>query len=145
MRFDGTLQMRFDSLIAEYKIGYLIATAVFYFYLGSTKMLELQQIELIESFEPPGVTISSDLLLCAGRLTNILCTNGVLEHDVYLSGVVGNLKFGTKIIFNGLLSSFSGAWIDLTYSLRWGVKIGTHYVIGYDLLEAANIDIQWQF
>ncbi|MBI3660321.1 hypothetical protein HY230_07605 [Candidatus Acetothermia bacterium] len=145
VRFDGTLQTRFDSLITEYKTGNLIATAVFYFYMGSTKTFELQQIELIGSIEPPGVAITSDLLVCVGRLTSILCTHGVLEHDIYLSGAVGNLRFGTKLIFNGLLSSFSGAWIDITYSLVWGVDVATHYVIGSSMLEACSVEMKWQF
>jgi len=145
VRFDGTLQTRFDSLITEYKTGHLMVTADFYFYPGSTKTFELQQVELIGSFELPGIAISSDLLLCAGRLTSVLCTQGVLEHDIYLSGVVGNLRFGAKIIFNGLLSSFSGAWIDMTYNLVWGVDVATHYVIGSGVLEAFSVEMKWQF
>ena len=147
IRFDGTLVPRFDFLITSYKVGDLTVTAVIYFYLRSTDTWAAQLAEFVTSFDPPGVTVTSDLILCTdGALSGAFgCINGVLEHDIYLSAAVGNFTFDARFIFFSLFNNFVQAWIDLTYKLAPGVEMGNSYVIGADALEAFSFTFTWKF
>jgi hypothetical protein len=148
MRFNGNLIPRYDFLITSYKVGDLTVTAVFVFYMYITGNFEAQLAEFIVSFDPPGVTVTSDLVLCLDNPATFGCTTstgGVLEHDIYLSAAVGNFTFDAKFIFFGLINNFYEVWFDVTYQLAPGVTLANSYVIGVDALQAFSFSFTWKF
>jgi len=145
IRFDGTLVPRFDFLQTSVKVGDLTVTAFFLYYLRSTGTFEAQLAEFVTSFDPPGVTVTSDLTLCTETLFVPFCSGGVDEHDIYLSAAVGNFTFDARFIFFGLFNNFSEVWFDLTYKLAPGVDLANSYVIDADSLEAFSFRLTWKF
>ncbi len=145
MRFGGDLVPRFDFLITSFKAGDLTVTAVLYFYIASTGNFEAQLAEFVVSFDPPGVTVTSDLVLCSDGLFAGFCSGGVLEHDIYLSAAVGNFTFDARFIFFGLINNFAEVWFDVTYQLAPGVTMANSYVIDADALVAFSFSFTWKF
>ena len=91
LRLGPDLNPRFDFLVTTFKLGDLSTTAVWYFFLSDTNTWETELAEIISTFDPPGVTVTSDLKFCTGS-TITLCTGGVLKHIVFLSATVGNFR-----------------------------------------------------
>ncbi|MBI1743586.1 hypothetical protein HYR54_11060 [Candidatus Acetothermia bacterium] len=126
-------------------MGDLSVTAFFYYYLRSTGRFEAQLAEFVTSFDPPGVTVTSDLVLCTERLFVAFCSGGVDEHDIFLSAAVGNFTFDARFIFLSLFNNFSQVWFDVTYKLAPGVDLANSYVIDATTLEAFSFRFTWKF
>lgn len=145
IRLDSALFPRFDLLQINYRAGDVSVTALFYIYTSLTNTWEAQLAEFISSFDPPGVTVTSDLTLCVETLFIAFCQSGVIEHDLYVSAAVGNFTFDAKLIFFSLFSDFQEAWFDVTYRLAPSVELATSYVIGVDVLKALGFSFRWKF
>jgi hypothetical protein len=145
IRFDGTLLPQFTQLQAMFKAGDVSVTAIFYIYQALTQTWEAQLAEFISVFDPPGVTVTSDLVLCTESLFSGACTSGVLEHDLYLGVVAGNFTFDVKLIFFSFFSSFQEVWFDATYLFSPAVQLANSYVISTDALVAFSISVLWKF
>ncbi len=145
IRFDGTLLPRFTQLQATFKAGDVSVTSIFYIYQALTQTWEAQLAEFISVFDPPGVTVTSDLVLCTESLFSGSCLGGVLEHDLYLGVIAGNFIFDVKLIFFGLFSNFQEVWFDATYRFSPSVEMANSYVISTDALVAFSISVAWRF
>jgi hypothetical protein len=145
IRFDGSLTPRLSSVQATYRAGDVAVTSILYLYLADTNTWEAQLAQLTAVFDPPGVTVMSDLVLCTESLFLALCSNGVLEHDLYVSAVAGNFTFDIKLIFFGLFNSFEEAWFDVTYKLTPGIELANSYVVQTDGLVAFSFNLIWEF
>ncbi len=145
IRFDGSLTPRLSSVQATYRAGDVAVTSILYLYLADTNTWEAQLAQLTSVFDPPGVTVMSDLVFCTESLFLALCSNGVLEHDLYVSAVAGNFTFDIKLIFFGLFNSFAEAWFDVTYILTPGIELVNSYVVQTDGLVAFSFNLIWEF
>jgi hypothetical protein len=147
LRLGPDLNPRFDFLFTSFKFGDVSVTAVWYFYLYTSNRWEATLAELISTFDPPGVTITSDLLICTDSsllFTDCLSTNGVVEHDIYVSAAVGNFTFDARAIFFGLMSEFAELWIDLAFKAG-NVDFTFGMVLAADYLQVARLTTSVKF
>ncbi|MBI1743413.1 hypothetical protein HYR54_10175 [Candidatus Acetothermia bacterium] len=140
IRLDGSLDPRFDFLTASFKYGDMSVTAIWYFYPGIVGHYEAQLAELITTFDPLGVTITSDLTLCTESLFFISCTLGVLEHNIIISAALGHLTLDLTLKMSGLLSGFSELWGDVSWTLG-NVSFRTSLIVGAHTIEAVAFGI----
>ncbi|MBI1744003.1 hypothetical protein HYR54_13190 [Candidatus Acetothermia bacterium] len=158
LRLDFNLNPRFDVLQTSLKFGDVSVIAVWLFYLRQTNSCgfglpcpwEAQLAEFVSTFDPPGVTVTSDLLLCTERLfvSGSVCAggglNGVAEHDVYISAAVGNFTFDAKAVFFGLLTGFSELDIDVAWKAG-NVDFSFSVVLSTDALLVARLRTSIKF
>jgi len=144
LRMNGNLDPRFDFLFVSYKFGDMSVTAVHYFYLSNTNDWSGALAEFITTFDPPGATVTSDLILCTETLFVGFCTAGVLEHDIYISAAVGSLTFDMYMVLFGLFSGFSELWIDVGWKVG-NVNLKTSLVFSTDYVQALAFQVNVRF
>jgi hypothetical protein len=116
LRMNGNLDPIFDFLITSYKFGDMSVTAVWYIY-PSTNDWEARLAEFVTTFDPPGATVTSDLILCTEQTFTVFCTGGVFEHGIYISAAVGSMTFDMAMFLTGLVSGFYEAWLDIGWKI----------------------------
>jgi hypothetical protein len=151
VRFGPDLNPRFDLVQTDLRFGDVAVTALWYFYPSNTGcgggcVWESQLVQFISTFDPPGLTLTSDLTLCSENLLAVSCSfsNGTLEHNVYFSSNVGNLTIDARAIFLGLITGFSQLWIDLTWQVG-NLGITTSAVFASDAVEAIGFSFKGRF
>jgi hypothetical protein len=144
LRLNGNLDPRFDFTIFSYKYGDMSVTAVWYYYLSSTGDWSLTLAEFVTTFDPPGATVTSDLILCTETLFAGSCVAGVLEHDIYISAAVGSLTFDMYMVLFGLFSGFAELWVDVGWKVG-NVNLKTSLVFSTDYVQAIAFQINVRF
>jgi hypothetical protein len=148
LRLGPDLNPIYDFAIATMKFGDVNVTAVWIFYPntanGGVGTWDSQLAEFVMTYDPPGVTVTSDLVLCTEALFAGSCSGGVLEHDVYISTTVGNFTFNSKAVFFGLLTGFSELWIDLAFKAG-NVDFTFGMVMTTDYLQVARLTTSVKF
>ena len=151
LRLGPDLNPRFDYLATSLKFGDVTVTALWYFYLsgalncggGLPCPWEVQLAEFISTFDPPGVTITSDLKLCTGGAFT-LCSGGVLKHQIYFSSTVGNFTVDGQIILVGLISNFYQLWLDIAWKAG-SVEFQSSVVISAEFLNVFALRTKVRF
>ncbi|MBI1742383.1 hypothetical protein HYR54_04865 [Candidatus Acetothermia bacterium] len=152
LRLDGTLNPRFDELTTTVKFGDVSVTIEWLFYpqaipcgFSLSCPWEAQVAEIISTFDPPGLTVTSELQFCTERLFSVLCGfGGVLQHDIYLSAKVGNFTWDARFIFLGLISNFFQLWVDTSWKAG-EVTFTNSIVLATDAVEALAFGIRVRF
>lgn len=117
MRIGPDLNPHYDLFQTSFMFGAVTVTANWLFYINSSSMWAAQLAEFIASFDPGGITITSDLVLCIENLFTGDCVSGALEHDLYVSGVLGHFSLNVKAAFLGLVTGFSQLWADAIWKI----------------------------
>jgi hypothetical protein len=154
VRIDHTLNPRADILRASLRFGDVSVTVVWYFSqdptldcgFGLPCPFESQLAELISTFDPPGVTITSDLVLCTERLFLASCadSNGVLQHDVVVQAEAGNLTLEARVILLGIFTDFYQFWVDAAWQVG-EVTFTASVVISVESLDALAFGTRLRF
>ncbi len=118
LRLNGSFLPQFDALVFSYKAGDMSVTAIFYAYISLVGTWEMQIAEFVTTFDPPGATITSDLILCKESLFVGSCTGGTLEHDIYIAANVGDVSANFRAIFYGLITNFHELWVDIAFRIN---------------------------
>jgi hypothetical protein len=125
LRLNGNFLPQFDALVFAYKFGDMSVTAIFYAYVSVVGQWEAQLAEFITTFDPPGATITSDLILCKETVFVGSCLAGVLEHDIYLAASMGDVSINMRAIFYGLVTNFQELWVDIAFRVNTVTLKGT--------------------
>jgi hypothetical protein len=115
LRLDGTLTPRFDFARTTMKFGDVSATMVWYFYLYETNTWESQLLEITTVYDPPGVTVISDILLCTESYPLCIPPSAVFEHDITISSTVSTIRWEARFIFLNLISDFYQLTVDTSW------------------------------
>ncbi len=142
LRLGPDLNPVFDFVVGAMKFGDANVTAVWFFYPRATGAFDSQLAEFIITYDPPGVTVTSDITLATEGLFAVV--GGVLEHDVYVSTTVGNFTFNSKAVFFGLLTGFAELWIDLAFKAG-NVDFTFGMVMTTDYLQVARLTTSVKF
>ncbi|MBI1741720.1 hypothetical protein HYR54_01485 [Candidatus Acetothermia bacterium] len=136
MRLNSSLGPASDSLKTQLKFGDVSITAIWYFYLADTNTWESQIAEFISVFDPPGVTITSDLRVCTEQLFSILCSlgKGALQHDIFVNAATGNLSWTARVSLLGLIADFYQFSADMSWT------VGAVTFTGAIVLSAESLD-----
>ncbi|MBI1743415.1 hypothetical protein HYR54_10185 [Candidatus Acetothermia bacterium] len=144
LRLGPDLNPRYDLLQASFKFGDVSVTASWVSYIAASGVWEGQLAEFISVLDPPGVTLTSDLILCTESLFVGFCTGGTLEHDVYVSTVIGDFVLNSKAVFFGLMNGFSELWMDVAW--RTGhVDFALSAVLKTDYIEVVRLSSAVRF
>jgi hypothetical protein len=144
LRMDGLLNALFNILITSYRFGGMSVTAIFYCYLSIVNTWEAQLAEFVTTFDPPGVTVTSDLVLCTERLFIGLCQSGVLQHNIYVSATVGSLTVDLRVILFALISDFQELWAAVGWKVG-SVSFKTSLIVAQDSVLALAFGIGFKF
>lgn len=142
LRFGPGISEHFDALSTSLRFGDMSVLALWYFY-PRTGSWRAQIARIISSFDPPGLTVSSDVQLCTGT-AYLFCSSGVAKHTLSLEAVIGNLTLDTKLIFIGLIKNFYQLWLDAAWKLG-GVELSSSIVLSVKYLNAFAMEIKVRF
>ncbi|MBI3660378.1 hypothetical protein HY230_07905 [Candidatus Acetothermia bacterium] len=151
----------FDELTTNVKFGDVAVTLQWVFFpstagcgFGLPCPWEAQLAEILTTFDPPGVTVSDELVLCYERLFtsggtqssagNCIAQNGVFRHEVYVSTKVANFTLDLEANFSGLLSKFTELDADLNW-IAGNVDFEAHFVIFTDGLAVMSFGTSVKF
>lgn len=142
LRFGPGIREHFDALSTTLRFGDASVLALWYFY-PRTGSWKAQIARIISSFDPPGLTVSSDVQLCTGT-AYLFCSSGVTKHTVSLTATIGDLSLDMKLIFIGLIKNFYQLWLDAAWKLG-GVELSSSIVLSVKYLNAFAMGITVRF
>jgi hypothetical protein len=145
LRLGPELDPRFDIFETMLKFGDISVTAILYAYLASHHW-GVSVMRLISSFDPPGLTLVSDLTLCTESFLIASCgfSNAALQHNIYVSGRVGNFVMTTRLILLGFITPFFQLWVDLVRTAGL-LELTSSAVFSTDAVEALAFGIKVRF
>jgi hypothetical protein len=128
------------------KAGDASVTGVFVWRNNGSLSFEPGISELITTFDPPGLTVTSDIVFCTNP---VYCGFGsippVIEHDLIFSGTVGPVSVAAKIVFDGgLLGDFAELDVDMGFAFE-PVSIKFSAVILTNLLGGVAFSMNTKF
>jgi hypothetical protein len=146
LRLGPNLNPHYDILQTSMKFGDINVTALWHFYMGLVGHWDAQLAQFISTFDPPGLTVTSDIVLCTESLFVGMCglTNGAVQHNIYLSTTIGNFVFDLRIYLYGLLGPFNQLWTDLKWRAG-NVELTSSMVMSTDALEVLAFRIVVRF
>ncbi|MCS7198361.1 MAG: hypothetical protein NZ930_06775 [Candidatus Bipolaricaulota bacterium] len=142
LRFGPGISEHFDVLNTTLRVGDAAIVALWYFY-PHTGSWKAHLARLIGSFDPPGLTVSSDLHLCAGT-ANLFCAHGVAKHTLSLAAAIGTLSLDIRLIFIGLIKNFYQLWLDAVWKLG-PVELYGSVVLSVRYLSALAVGVTVKF
>ena len=143
LRFGPGVREHFDALSTTLRFGDASVLALWYFY-PRTGSWKAQIARIISSFDPPGLTVSSDLQLCTGT-AYLFCSSGVVKHMLSFAATIGDLSLDAKLIFIGLIKNFYQLWLDAAWKLGGGVELSSSIVLSVNYLNAFAMGITVRF
>jgi hypothetical protein len=128
------------------KAGDASVTGVFVWRNNGSWSFEPSISEFITTFDPPGLTVTSDIVFCTNP---VYCGFGaippVIEHDLIFSGTVGPVSVAAKIVFDGgLLGNFAELDVDMGFAFE-PVSITFSAVILTDVLGGIAFSMNTKF
>lgn len=142
LRFGPGVREYFDALSTTLRFGDASVLALWYFY-PRTGSWKAQIARIISSFDPPGLTVSSDLQLCTGT-ASLFCSSGVARHTLSIAAAIGDLSLDLKLIFIGLIKNFYQLWLDAAWKLG-SVELSSSIVLSVKYLNALTMGITVRF
>jgi hypothetical protein len=145
-RWNGNFDLISNITTVGLKAGDASVTGIFIWRNNGSWSFEPGISEFITTFDPPGLTVTSDILFCTNP---VYCGFGtvppVIEHDLSLSGTVGPVSLAAKIIFDGgLLGNFAELDVDMGFAFE-PVSITFSAVILTDLLGGVAFSMNTKF
>jgi hypothetical protein len=132
------------------KAGDASVTGVFVWRNNGSWSFEPGISELITTFDPPGLTVTSDIVFCTnpvycGPLGGPPIIPPVIQHDLIFSGTVGPVSVAAKIVFDGgLLGDFAELDVDMGFAFE-PVSITFSAVILTNLLGGIAFSMNTKF
>jgi hypothetical protein len=145
-RWNGNFDLISNITTVGLKAGDASVTGIFIWRNNGSWSFEPGISEFITTFDPPGLTVTSDITFCTNP---VYCGFGivppVIEHDLSLSGTVGPVSLAAKIIFDGgLLGNFAELDVDMGFAFE-PVSITFSAVILTDLLGGVAFSMNTKF
>jgi hypothetical protein len=145
-RWNGNFDLISNITTVGLKAGDASVTGIFIWRNNGSWSFEPGLSEFVTTFDPPGLTVTSDILFCTNP---VYCGFGtippVIEHDLSLSGTVGPVSLAAKIIFDGgLLGNFAELDVDMGFAFE-PVSITFSAVILTDLLGGVAFSMNTKF
>ena len=148
--WNGNFDLISNITTVGLKAGDASVTGVFVWHNNGSWSFEPSISEFITTFDPPGLTVTSEITFC----TNVVyCTplgSGptippVIEHDLIFSGTVGPVSVAAKIVFDGgLLGNFAELDVDMGFAFE-PVSITFSAVILTDVLGGIAFSMNTKF
>jgi hypothetical protein len=144
--WNGNFDLISNITTVGLKAGDASVTGVFVWRNNGSWSFEPSISEFITTFDPPGLTVTSDIVFCTNP---VYCGFGVIppviEHDLIFSGTVGPVSLAAKIVFNGgLLGNFAEFDVDMGFAFE-PVSITFSAVILTDLLGGIAFSMNTKF
>jgi hypothetical protein len=144
--WNGNFDLISNITTVGLKAGDASVTGVFVWRNNGSWSFEPGISEFITTFDPPGLTVTSDIVFCTNP---VYCGFGaippVIEHDLSISGTVGPVSVAAKIVFNGgLLGNFAELDVDMGFAFE-PVSITFSAVILTDLLGGIAFSMNTKF
>lgn len=143
LRFGPGIREHFDALSTTLRFGDASVLALWYFY-PRTGSWKAHVARILSSFDPPGLTVSSDVQLCTSTV-HLFCSSGVAKHTLSLAATIGDLSLDAKLIFIGLIKNFYQLWLDAVWKLGGGVELSSSIVLSAKYLNALALGITVRF
>jgi hypothetical protein len=143
LRLGPDLNPRYDLLQTVWRWANLSVTSAWIFYVSSTNTWEAQLSEITATFDPPGFSITHDLLLCTEILFAGYCTGGMFQHALYISASTGSILFHAKAAFVGFWD-FTELWVDATFQAG-SIELICSTVLKLDYLAVARLSTSIKF
>jgi hypothetical protein len=144
--WNGNFDLISNITTVRLKAGDASVTGVFVWRNNGSLSFEPSISEFITTFDPPGLTVTSDIVFCTNP---VYCGFGiippVIEHDLIFSGTVGPVSVAAKIVFDGgLLGNFAELDVDMGFAFE-PVSITFSAVILTDLLGGIAFSMNTKF
>jgi hypothetical protein len=149
-RWNGNFDLISNITTVGLKAGDASVTGVFVWRNNGSWSFEPGISEFITTFDPPGLTVTSDIVFCTnpvycGPLGGGPTIPPVIEHDLIFSGTVGPVSVAAKIVFDGgLLGDFAELDVDMGFAFE-PVSITFSAVILTDLLGGVAFSMNTKF
>nr|BAL59158.1 hypothetical protein HGMM_OP3C313 [Candidatus Acetothermum autotrophicum] len=120
--FDSNLEPSSHTLIMSWSVGDLFVTAIWTDTLGG---IVFSLREFTTSFSVGGVSITSDLFVCAAD-AGCFGLDPIYQHDVQILFKNGPWTADLLLVFLGLIKPLDKAVLTVSYAdARWGWRAGT--------------------
>jgi hypothetical protein len=144
--WNGNFDLISNITTVGLKAGDASVTGVFVWRNNGSWSFEPGISEFITTFDPPGLTVTSDIVFCTNP---VYCGFGiippVIEHDLIFSGTVGPVSVAAKIVFDGgLLGNFAELDVDMGFAFE-PVSITFSAVILTDVLGGIAFSMNTKF
>jgi hypothetical protein len=145
-RLNSSLNPASGNLKTQLRFGDVAVTTIWYFYPVDAETWESQIAEFISVFDPPGVTITSDLRVCTEELFAVLCSvgHGTLQHDIFVNAVVSNASVTARIVFLGIIDQFYQFSVDTSFRVGQVIFTGA-IVLSPESLDALAFSTRIEF
>jgi hypothetical protein len=123
-RWNGNFDLISNITTVGLKAGDASVTGIFIWRNNGSWSFEPSISEFITTFDPPGLTVTSDIVFCTnpvycGPLGGGPTIPPVIEHDLIFSGTVGPVSVAAKIVFDGgLLGDFAELDVDMGFAFE---------------------------
>jgi hypothetical protein len=124
-RWNGNFDLISNITTVGLKAGDASVTGVFVWHNNGSWSFEPGISEFITTFDPPGLTVTSDIVFCTNPVyCRAALGDGpdippVIEHDLIFSGTVGPVSVAAKIVFDGgLLGNFAELDVDMGFAFE---------------------------
>lgn len=150
--WNGDLDLLSNTTNVQLKFGDMSVTAYLYYRASAQWSFTAGLGELVTSFDPPGLTVTSDILFCT-NLIYCAAPNAlqpgflppVLEHDLSFTGTVGPMSIAALAIFDGgIFGDFAELDVDMSFSTG-PVTVVFSTVLLVDQLGGAAISLSTKF
>jgi hypothetical protein len=149
--WNGNFDLISNITTVGLKAGDASVTGVFVWRNNGSWSFEPSISEFITTFDPPGLTVTSDITFCTNPVYCTTALGGgpnippVIEHDLIFSGTVGPVSLAAKIVFNGgLLGNFARLDVDMGFAFE-PVSITFSAVILTDVLGGIAFSMNTKF
>jgi hypothetical protein len=123
--WNGNFDLISNITTVGLKAGDASVTGVFVWRNNGSWSFEPGISEFITTFDPPGLTVTSDIVFCTNPVYCRAALGGgpdippVIEHDLSFSGTVGPVSVAAKIVFDGgLLGDFAELDVDMGFAFE---------------------------
>ncbi len=149
-RWNGNFDLISNITSVGLKAGDASVLGIFIWRNNGSWSFEPGLSEFITTFDPPGLTVTSDIVFCTnpvycGPLGGGPTLPPVIEHDLSISGTVGPVSLAATIVFDGgLLGDFAELDVDMGFAFE-PVSIQFSAVILTDLLGGIAFSMNTKF
>jgi hypothetical protein len=149
--WNGNFDLISNITTVGLKAGDASVTGVFVWHNNGSWSFEPGISEFITTFDPPGLTVTSDITFCTNPVYCTFALGGgpnippVIEHDLSISGTVGPVSVAAKIVFDGgILGKFAELDVDMGFAFE-PVSITFSAVILTDMLGGIAFSMNTKF
>jgi len=149
--WNGNFDLISNITTVGLKAGDASVTGIFVWRNNGQWSFEPGLSEFVTTFDPPGLTVTSDIVFCTNPVYCTAALGGgpdippVIEHDLSFSGTVGPVSLAATVIFDGgLLGEFAELDVDMGFAFE-PVSVTLSAVILTDMLGGIAFSMNTKF